>query len=100
MSSDIRFLGTAVSIESFRQGSPLGLKWRQLVFFEKMPTCTTQWFALQLQSRLAGVASSVLRAKGYEEFLPVYTASRRWSDRVKKIEVPLFPHGYAFSAAF
>jgi transcription antitermination factor NusG len=41
------------------------------------------------------VASSVLRGKGYEEFLPIYTSRRRWSDRVKKIDVQLFP-GYLF----
>jgi transcription antitermination factor NusG len=33
--------------------------------------------------------------KGYEEFLPVYQSRRRWSDRVKSVELPLFP-GYVF----
>jgi transcription antitermination factor NusG len=54
-----------------------------------------QWYALQVQSRLASVASSILRGKGYEEFLPLYSSRRRWSDRVKTIDVPLFP-GYLF----
>ena len=36
-----------------------------------------------------------LRSKGYEDFLPVFQARRRWSDRYKNIEVPLFP-GYSF----
>lgn len=56
---------------------------------------TPQWYALQIQSRLASVASTVLQGKGYEEFLPVYTSRRRWSDRMKTIELPLFP-GYLF----
>jgi transcription antitermination factor NusG len=55
----------------------------------------TQWYALQVQSRLANIASATLRGKGYEEFLPLYKARRRWSDRVKQIELPLFP-GYLF----
>jgi transcription antitermination factor NusG len=36
-----------------------------------------------------------LRGKGYEWFLPLYTFRKRWSDRVKEIESPLFP-GYLF----
>ena len=36
-----------------------------------------------------------LRGKGYEEFLPTYMSRRHWSDRVREIELPLFP-GYIF----
>jgi transcription antitermination factor NusG len=36
-----------------------------------------------------------LRGKGYEEWLPLYQAKRRWSDREKQISLPLFP-GYLF----
>ncbi len=53
------------------------------------------WYATQIQSRLGSVASDTLRSKGYEEFLPLYRSQRRWSDRIKKLEVPLFP-GYLF----
>jgi transcription antitermination factor NusG len=60
-----------------------------------MNTNTSQWYALQIQSRLGTTASTVLRGKGYEEFLPMYSSSRQWSDRVKKVELPLFP-GYLF----
>jgi transcription antitermination factor NusG len=41
------------------------------------------------------LASSALRAKGFEEFLPQERKQRRWSDRVQQIEQPLFP-GYVF----
>lgn len=34
--------------------------------------------------------------KGYEQFLPLYRVRRRWSDRVKEVEQPLFP-GYLFA---
>jgi transcription antitermination factor NusG len=61
-----------------------------------MPKISTHfWYALQVQPRLANAASSVLRSKGYEEFLPLYSEYRRWSDRVKRINVALFP-GYLF----
>ena len=53
------------------------------------------WYALHIQSRLGGVASTTLRGKGYDEFLPLYCSRRRWSDRVKELELPLFP-GYLF----
>jgi transcription antitermination factor NusG len=35
------------------------------------------------------------RNKGFQEFLPLYQCRRRWSDRLKEIEFPLFP-GYVF----
>jgi transcription antitermination factor NusG len=53
------------------------------------------WYAIQIQSRLGSVASATLRGKGYEEFLPLYRSRRRWSDRIKELELPLFP-GYLF----
>jgi len=37
-----------------------------------------------------------LCGKGYETYLPLYRSERRWSDRVKKLDLPLFP-GYLFS---
>jgi transcription antitermination factor NusG len=55
----------------------------------------TQWFALQVRSQHEKAVASTLRDKGYEEFLPVCQIKRRWSDRMKRIEVPLFP-GYVF----
>lgn len=39
--------------------------------------------------------SELLRAKGIEEYLPVYKSRRVWSDRVRELELPLFP-GYVF----
>jgi transcription antitermination factor NusG len=41
------------------------------------------------------LVSTMLRSKGYEEFLPKYRVKRQWSDRVKEIETPLFT-GYVF----
>jgi len=53
------------------------------------------WFALQIRSRYEKIAASLLCGKGYELFLPSYKSRRRWSDRIKELEVPLFP-GYLF----
>ncbi|MGC4014777.1 MAG: transcription termination/antitermination NusG family protein, partial [Luteolibacter sp.] len=39
--------------------------------------------------------SRYLNATGFEEFLPIYQVRRRWSDRVKVVDVPLFD-GYVF----
>ena len=53
------------------------------------------WFALNTKARYEDLVAKQVRGKGYEVFLPVYNSRRRWSDRVKELEVPLFP-GYLF----
>ncbi len=53
------------------------------------------WFALQVKPRREKVTSTILRNKGFEQFLPLYVSRRAWSDRTAKVEVPLFP-GYVF----
>src|SRR5262249_39330082 len=39
--------------------------------------------------------AAIAHGKGYEEFVPFWRARRRWSDRNKSIDFPLFP-GYVF----
>jgi transcription antitermination factor NusG len=53
------------------------------------------WFALRVKSRSEKMVSTIARNKGFEEFLPLYQSRRRWSDRFKSVEMPLFP-GYVF----
>jgi transcription antitermination factor NusG len=53
------------------------------------------WFALQVWSRREGLVANQLRGQGYECFLPLSKSVRRWSDRMKEVELPLFP-GYLF----
>src|SRR5580704_15921049 len=53
------------------------------------------WFALQVRSRWEGTTTGLLRGKGLETLLPTYTTKRKWSDRFKVVEAPLFP-GYVF----
>ncbi len=54
-----------------------------------------RWFALAVVPRKEKATAQVLRAKGYADFLPMYAVRRKWSDRVKTVEMPLFP-GYVF----
>ena len=53
------------------------------------------WFALQVRARHEVGVADHLDGKGYEWFLPLYKLRRRWSDRIKEVEAPLFP-GYLF----
>jgi transcription antitermination factor NusG len=53
------------------------------------------WFALQVRARREFGVSEHLRSNGFEGFLPTYKLSKRWSDRIKEAESPLFP-GYLF----
>jgi transcription antitermination factor NusG len=53
------------------------------------------WYAIRVRKDTEQVASSALRARGIEEFLPLERTRRKWSDRVKTVDRPLFP-GYVF----
>jgi transcription antitermination factor NusG len=54
-----------------------------------------QWFALRVKSRSEKTVAMMAQNKGFEEFVPLYQSRRRWSDRMKSLELPLFP-GYVF----
>ena len=54
-----------------------------------------QWFALRVRSRCEKVVAVAARSKGFEDFLPLHRRRKRWSDRSKWVEAPLFP-GYLF----
>lgn len=53
------------------------------------------WFAVHVRTRHETAIASFLEAKGYEQFVPLYKFKKRWSDRFKELEAPLFP-GYLF----
>src|ERR1700722_4706248 len=53
------------------------------------------WFALQVRARQEAGVGEQLKGQGYERFLPFYKVRKRWSDRIKEMEAPLFP-GYLF----
>jgi transcription antitermination factor NusG len=53
------------------------------------------WFALQVRTRQEASVAQQLNGQGYERFLPLYKLRKRWSDRIKEVNSPLFP-GYLF----
>ncbi len=53
------------------------------------------WFALQVHTKHELSVASFLRSRGYDPFVPVYSCRKRWSDRIKVVDAPLFP-GYMF----
>ncbi len=53
------------------------------------------WFAILTRTGREKTANLLLENAGYECFLPISKYMRRWSDRMKEVEVPLFP-GYLF----
>src|SRR5207248_7233331 len=54
-----------------------------------------QWYALQVRPRFEKIVATHLQHKGYTEYLPLYKSRRKWSDRMKELELPLFS-GYTF----
>ena len=54
-----------------------------------------EWYAVHVKSRHEVKVNDRLSLKGIEAFLPTVERVRKWKDRKKKIEFPLFP-GYLF----
>jgi transcription antitermination factor NusG len=55
-----------------------------------------QWYALVVRSNRAFKIRDRLQELGIQEFLPTFTETIQWSDRVKTTERQLFP-GYLFA---
>jgi len=53
------------------------------------------WFAVAVKPQHEKAVAAQLQSKALESYLPIYRARRRWSDRVKTVELPLFPR-YVF----
>jgi transcription termination/antitermination protein NusG len=53
------------------------------------------WYAVRVRSNFERTAGIILEHKGVEQFVPTYRSRRRWADRIKTLDVPLFP-GYLF----
>jgi transcription antitermination factor NusG len=53
------------------------------------------WYALTVGPRKEKLTAQALRTRGFEDFLPLYSSRSQWSDRIRKIERPLF-QGYVF----
>jgi transcription antitermination factor NusG len=53
------------------------------------------WFALTVRPQHEKAVAERLVAKSLEAYTPLYKATRRWSDRAKTVDLPLFPR-YVF----
>ena len=53
------------------------------------------WYPLQTRYQCEKRVDAALRDQGFESFAPMQMQTRRWSDRTKLVESPLFP-GYTF----
>lgn len=55
----------------------------------------SNWYALTIKPQAEVTARLALEHRGFATLLPLYRERRRWSDRWKTIERPIFP-GYLF----
>ena len=62
---------------------------------EKLNENRDRWFALRVKSNCEKIVAALANTRGFEEFVPTYQSRRRWSDRTKVVDFPLFP-GYVF----
>jgi transcription antitermination factor NusG len=63
---------------------------------EASETCAaTSWAAVYTRHQHEKNVADMLTMKGYEVFLPLYESMRKWKDRRKLLNLPLFP-GYVF----
>lgn len=53
------------------------------------------WYAIYTRYQHEKVVAGFLAGKGFETFLPLYSATHRWKDRNKVVSLPLYP-SYVF----
>jgi transcriptional antiterminator NusG len=53
-------------------------------------SAVSSWYAVQTRSRHEKVVAHQLQMKGITHYLPIVTEVHKWSDRTKKVELPLF----------
>lgn len=54
-----------------------------------------KWFVFYVQFNHEKKIHMKLKAAGYESYLPLLSKVKKWSDRIKKVDVPMFP-SYSF----
>lgn len=59
------------------------------------PDATPQWYAVCTRSNHEKCAAAQLDLRSIQHFLPLYETVRKWKDRRKRVQFPLFP-GYIF----
>jgi transcription antitermination factor NusG len=51
----------------------------------------TPWYAIYTRHQHEKMVAEILTCKGFNTFLPLYTATHKWKDRSKTLSLPLFP---------
>jgi transcription antitermination factor NusG len=64
--------------------------WEHLGVAPAIAGSVESWYAVQTRARHERVVLQRFREKGLTTFLPLVTEVRRWSDRQKVLELPLF----------
>lgn len=64
---------------------------------QELPACAGDWHALYARHQHEKVVAQHLERIGLPVFLPLYREVHQWSDRSRKVSLPLFP-GYVFFA--
>jgi transcription antitermination factor NusG len=70
-----------------------GLKGRKM---PKIMKTSLSWFAIRVRSRCEKLAAQDLAARGFEVCSACAPQRRVWADRVRTVEMPMFP-GYIFA---
>lgn len=75
----------------------VGQKMRHSNSAKKLPQkeLGMNWYAIVVKPQAERAVEAALAQKSYETFFPAIASERRWSDRVKRVDLPLFP-GYVF----
>src|SRR5690348_11347756 len=68
--------------------NPMWLRWRSHA--KPATPMTPKWYAIYTKHRWEKKVSGLLVQKGIESYCPPNKVRRRWSDRMKTIEEPLF----------
>jgi len=55
-----------------------------------------EWFAFRVRPRHEKSVALALRQRGCSEFLPLMREKRKWANRLRYVDMPMFP-GYVFS---
>lgn len=53
--------------------------------------CSKSWIAIQCRPRSEKKVAELLEKKGVEIYLPIQKQLRKWSDRIKKVDVVIIP---------
>lgn len=66
--------------------------------FKKIKPVSNKWLALYTRPRWEKKVDFLLKEKGFESYCPLNRVRRKWSDRIKLVEEPLFK-SYVFVKA-